>query len=68
MVSLRPRKACPGLHSLLANSARRLAPPVWACFYDLEANRPFFCDRDGVPPSSSRGYFRPAELLRTSQK
>ncbi|MFN6164165.1 MAG: pectate lyase [Planctomycetota bacterium] len=45
-----------------------MAPPVWACFYDLEANRPFFCDRDGVPPSSSRGYFRPAELLRTSQK
>jgi len=25
------------------------APPVWARFYELETNRPFFCDRDGVP-------------------
>jgi pectate lyase len=25
------------------------APPLWARFYDLETNRPFFCDRDGVP-------------------
>lgn len=24
------------------------APPLWARFYDLESNRPFFCDRDGV--------------------
>jgi PelA/Pel-15E family pectate lyase len=24
------------------------APPIWARFYDLETNRPFFCDRDGV--------------------
>ena len=23
-------------------------PPMWARFYDLESNRPFFCDRDGV--------------------
>ncbi|MFV0588737.1 pectate lyase [Bacteroides reticulotermitis] len=23
-------------------------PPLWARFYDLETNRPFFCDRDGV--------------------
>lgn len=25
------------------------APPVWARFYDLKTNRPFFCDRDGIP-------------------
>jgi PelA/Pel-15E family pectate lyase len=24
------------------------APPVWARFYQLDDNRPFFCDRDGV--------------------
>src|SRR5207237_1784264 len=24
------------------------APPLWARFYDIEPNRPFFCDRDGV--------------------
>lgn len=24
------------------------APAMWARFYDLESNRPFFCDRDGV--------------------
>ena len=23
-------------------------PPMWARFYDLETNRPFFCDRDGI--------------------
>lgn len=23
-------------------------PPLWARFYELETNRPFFCDRDGV--------------------
>jgi PelA/Pel-15E family pectate lyase len=23
-------------------------PPIWARFYDLESNRPFFCDRDGM--------------------
>ena len=25
------------------------ADPVWARFYELGTNRPFFCDRDGVP-------------------
>lgn len=25
------------------------APLLWARFYDLETQRPFFCDRDGVP-------------------
>lgn len=24
------------------------APPLWARFYDIETNRPFFCGRDGV--------------------
>jgi pectinesterase len=24
------------------------APPMWARFYDIETNRPFFCGRDGV--------------------
>jgi pectate lyase len=24
------------------------AKPLWARFYDLETNKPFFCDRDGV--------------------
>jgi PelA/Pel-15E family pectate lyase len=24
------------------------APPLWARFYDIETNRPFFADRDGV--------------------
>ena len=22
--------------------------PIWARFYEIETNRPFFCDRDGV--------------------
>jgi pectate lyase len=25
------------------------APVLWARFYDIESNRPFFCDRDGIP-------------------
>jgi PelA/Pel-15E family pectate lyase len=24
------------------------APPLWARFYEIKTNRPFFCDRDGV--------------------
>ena len=24
------------------------APPIWARFYDLETEEPFFCDRDGI--------------------
>ena len=24
------------------------APPLWARFYDIKTNKPFFCDRDGV--------------------
>ncbi|MCF7973238.1 MAG: pectate lyase [Phycisphaerae bacterium] len=25
------------------------APPLWARFYEIETNRPFFCSRDGIP-------------------
>ncbi|QDT06494.1 Pectic acid lyase [Rubripirellula lacrimiformis] len=25
------------------------ARPLWARFYEIESNRPFFCDRDGIP-------------------
>ncbi len=28
------------------------APPVWARFYDLETEKPFFCDRDGIKKNS----------------
>ena len=28
------------------------APPLWARFYDLETQRPFFCGRDGVKKAS----------------
>ncbi len=28
------------------------APPIWARFYDLDTNRPFFCGRDGVKKNS----------------
>jgi PelA/Pel-15E family pectate lyase len=28
------------------------APPLWARFYEIETNRPFFCSRDGVPKYS----------------
>ena len=24
------------------------APPIWARFYEIDTNRPFFCGRDGV--------------------
>jgi pectate lyase len=27
-------------------------PTLWARFYELETNRPFFCDRDGIPKYS----------------
>lgn len=25
------------------------AKPIWGRFYEIETNRPFFCDRDGIP-------------------
>jgi PelA/Pel-15E family pectate lyase len=28
------------------------APPMWARFYDLQTNEPFFCSRDGIPRKS----------------
>ena len=28
------------------------APDLWARFYDIETNRPIFCDRDGIPKQS----------------
>lgn len=40
-----------------SNGERRLVadpsgPTLWARFYELETNRPFFCDRDGIPKYS----------------
>jgi pectate lyase len=36
------------------------APPLWARFYDIKTNKPFFCDRDGVakPRLADIGYER----------
>ena len=28
------------------------APPIWARFYDLETEKPFFCNRDGIKRAS----------------
>jgi pectinesterase len=28
------------------------APPLWARFYDLDTQKPFFCGRDGIKKSS----------------
>lgn len=54
------------------------APPLWARFYELDTNRPFFCGRDGVvkyklseiESERRNGYSwyteRPAKLLRDS--
>lgn len=28
------------------------APPVWGRFYDLETEKPYFCDRDGIKKNS----------------
>ncbi len=30
----------------------RGAPPLWARFYEISTNRPFFCGRDGVKKDS----------------
>lgn len=40
------------------------APPIWARFYEIETNKPFFCNRDGIKvyslaevlPERRRGY------------
>jgi len=51
------------------------APPIWARFYEIETNKPFFCNRDGIKvysmaevlPERRRGYgwygYWPAETL-----
>lgn len=56
------------------------APPIWARFYDIETNKPFFCDRDGVKRWSlsevsderQRGYAwfstAPGNVLKNYQK
>lgn len=28
------------------------APPLWARFYEIQSNKPFFCDRDGIAKSN----------------
>jgi hypothetical protein len=25
-----------------------IAPPIWARYYEIDSNRPFFCNRDGI--------------------
>jgi pectate lyase len=42
-----------GLRVIWADGDRRVvsdsaAPPLWARFYEIDTNRPFFCGRDGV--------------------
>ena len=56
------------------------APPLWARFYEIETNRPLFCNRDGVPVYSLKevsrerrtGYgwygYEPAEVLKKYEK
>jgi len=51
------------------------APPIWARYYEIETNTPFFCNRDGIKvyslnkvlPERRRGYawygYWPAEVL-----
>ncbi|MDR0961012.1 MAG: pectate lyase [Mediterranea sp.] len=34
-------------HKIVTPDAQ--AAPIWARFYDLEEEKPFFCDRDGIP-------------------
>jgi PelA/Pel-15E family pectate lyase len=42
-----------GLRLVVADGDRKVvpdpaAPPLWARFYEIDTNRPFFCGRDGV--------------------
>lgn len=46
-----------GFRFVKSNEGRRLVEDptgrtLWARFYELETNRPFFCDRDGIPKYS----------------
>lgn len=52
------------------------APPIWARYYEIETNKPFFCNRDGIKvyslaevlPERRRGYgwygYWPDEVLK----
>jgi PelA/Pel-15E family pectate lyase len=40
-------KAPKGQNKVVVEDAA--APPIWARFYDIKTNKPFFVDRDGVP-------------------
>ena len=56
------------------------APPIWARFYEIETNKPFFCNRDGIKvyslaevlPERRRGYgwygYWPNEVLNLYPK
>jgi PelA/Pel-15E family pectate lyase len=42
-----------GIRQVIVNGDKKIvpdggAPPLWARFYEIESNRPFFCGRDGV--------------------
>ncbi|MBX6312335.1 MAG: pectate lyase [Isosphaeraceae bacterium] len=42
-----------GIRQVIVNGDKKIvpdrdAPPLWARFYEIETNRPFFCGRDGV--------------------
>ncbi|KAF0152768.1 MAG: pectate lyase [Ignavibacteria bacterium] len=56
------------------------APPIWARYYEIETNRPFFCNRDGIKvyslsevlPERRRGYawygYWPSDVLNLHTK
>ena len=47
----KPDPALPNGYDIVAEPDPN-APPIWARFYDIETNRPFFCGRDGVKKAS----------------
>lgn len=46
VVQKEDRKAPKGTDRVVVPDAS--APPLWARFYEIGTNRPFFCDRDGI--------------------
>ncbi len=58
----------------------KTAPPIWARYYEIETNKPFFCNRDGIKvyslsevlPERRRGYawygYWPNEVLNLHAK
>lgn len=47
------RSRVTGIRQVVVNGDKKIvhdpiAPPLWARFYEIESNRPFFCGRDGV--------------------